>query len=131
MKMLVTDHEVDLVRLALAKEMHERSEVFQRLCRQGHVIVLQENDPVTIRCRVGDELFECERNCFPSIELMARVQLAVHAGLTCRGMAQAIRGPEIHTWWIDEVAAVTQQNIGQMITATVKTRPQRQKGLRP
>lgn len=84
MLMLIDDDPVSEVKMALAKEHHDRTSEFGRLCNIGHVKVVEDNDPINIRCRIEDEYFAEERTRFPSTLLMAKMQLAIAAGRSCR-----------------------------------------------
>lgn len=82
--MLIDDDPVSEAKMALAKEHHDRTSAFGRLCNEGHVKVVEDNDPINIRCRIEDEFFAEERSRFPSTLLMAKLQLAIAAGRSCR-----------------------------------------------
>ena len=68
------------LKLALAKEQHLRTSEFGRLCNLGHVRVVEDNNPALITVAIEDERFSDERAKFPSVRLMARLQLAIAAG---------------------------------------------------
>lgn len=144
------DAHVSDVRLALAKEHHDRLDVLQGLVGRGHVTIVQDENPATVTVQIDDELFSEPRDHFPTTVLMARLQLAVHAGksdlhrVMPDHQADAISYtagsiPDIiyHTYgdehignWIDRKRATTifpEATKRPRVTATVKLR----KGLRP
>lgn len=85
MRMIVTDDgPVHDVKLALAKEKHDRTVVINALFQAGHVQVMADDDPINIRIRIEDEFFAEPRDVFPTTNLIARVQLALQAGLSER-----------------------------------------------
>jgi hypothetical protein len=98
--MLVDDEPIPEVEIARAAEHHSRTTEFGRLCNEGHVRVLNDDDPLTIRCKVENEVFSCRRDIFPTTELMARLQLAIAAGLTCRKLPRT----EFHHHQVDAYA---------------------------
>lgn len=82
MKIIVTDDApVQDVKLALAKEYHDRQQVMRELIAYRRVHVVEDNDASTIRVRVGDQVFACPRETFPTTILIANVQLALYAGV--------------------------------------------------
>lgn len=82
MNLIVSSHDAHVsdVRLALAKEHHDRLNVLQGLVGRGHVTIVQDENPATVTVQIDDELFSEPRDHFPTTVLMARLQLAVHAG---------------------------------------------------
>lgn len=92
MRMLIGDDAtVQDVKLALAKEQHDRNAVFNQLVASGDVSVLMDMNPEIVRVRVDTEIFSDARKSFPSSQLMARVQLALHAGLSDKTASQKER----------------------------------------
>lgn len=158
MRLIITDDPVSDVKMALAKEHHDRTQKLRELVAAGHVTVLEDNDAVRVRLQIEDEVFGEERQCFPSTELMARLQLAVHAGRSERNnqtirdyhasdaMNYAALGKSYHQQlsrinpddpaffmpgdniWYEEAAKIPAK-----ITATVKAKAKAalRKGLRP
>lgn len=82
--MLVDDEPIPEVAMARALEQHERTSEFDRLCNLGHVRVVQDNCASHITVQIEDEHFTDIREEFPSVQLMARLQLAIAAGRSCR-----------------------------------------------
>lgn len=82
MNLIVSSHDAHVsdVRLALAKEHHDRLNILQGMVGQGHVTIVQDENPATVTVQIDDELFSEPRDHFPTTVLMARLQLAVHAG---------------------------------------------------
>lgn len=155
MQLVISDAPVQDVKMALAKEHHERTGVVGLLMNQGHVTILKDEDPAFIRLQIEDEIFKEERARFPTTTLIARLQLAIHAGksernverveVASRNMAKHAAlgmsyhmGDQMHgvpkgykSWeevapWAD--ALETGYNNVARITATVK---KFRKGLRP
>jgi hypothetical protein len=93
MKMIVIDDApVRDVKMALAKEHHDRTTVLHLLMQSGSVRVVQDCQPSTISVQIGDEVFTDQREAFPSTQLMARVQLALHAGQACKSQPDPSAG---------------------------------------
>lgn len=84
MKLVITDDPVSDVKMALAKEHHDRTMKLGELVAAGHVTVMEDCDAVRVRVKIEDEVFSEDRERFPTTELMARLQLAIHAGLSER-----------------------------------------------
>lgn len=78
------DTRVHDVKMARAKEHHERTTAMHALMQSGDVTVMEDMDPAIVRVRVDDEFFTDKRDAFPSTQLLARVQLAIHAGRSDR-----------------------------------------------
>ena len=131
------------LKLALAKEQHLRTSEFGLLCNLGHVRVVEDNNPARITVAIEDERFSDERTKFPSVQLMARLQLAIAAGRSEKNVLAGawhdqkiyggpdgggIRAGIAPCIW-DRWEAVSQgyANATSELTATVK----RPKGLRP
>lgn len=154
MRLIITDDPVSDVKIALAKEHFDREVKLGELVTAGHVTVLEDNDVVCVRVQIEDEVFTEERRRFPSTELMARLQLAVHAGRSERNnqtlrdyhasdaLSYAVAGSKYHQQlarihraddpafmpgdrlWYEEAAKIPAK-----LTATVKKALR--KGLRP
>lgn len=90
MKLVISDAEVSLVQMALAKEQHDRRGAFQNLQVQGHVKVVQTEKPAHITVQIEDEFIDDERARFPSPLLMAKLQLAVSAGRSCCNLPEDV-----------------------------------------
>lgn len=152
MRLIITDDPVSDVKMALAKEHHDRTIKLGELVTAGHVTVLEDNDAVRVRLQIEDEVFTEDRERFPSTELMARLQLAVHAGRTERNnqtlrdyhasdaLSYAVAGSKYHQQLAriqrsDDPAFMPGDRLwyyeeAAQITATVKPKVLR-KGLRP
>lgn len=153
--MLIDDEPIPEVEMALAQEQHNRTSEFGRLCNEGHVRVLLDCDPNYVRCEIEGEIFSELRENFPSIVLMARLQLAIASGRSCKNQPperdhavedmrqmwqRGNHGRQTDYVWKDEIdwarsEAISQgySNVakitkGRKVTATVKAR---QGGLRP
>lgn len=113
MQLVISDAPVQDVKMALAKEHHERTGVIGLLMNQGHIKVLPDEDPAFIRLQIEDEIFKEERARFPTTTLIARLQLAIHAGKSERNVER-----NSYTGWDD--ALETGYNNVAKITATVK-----------
>jgi hypothetical protein len=115
--MLIDDAPIPEVAMARAQEHHERTSTFGRLCNEGHVKVLLDCDPVSVRCEIEGEIFTEARDQFPSTVLMARLQLAIAAGQSCKNRppeldhavdamryawSHAYRGMTHDAVWLDE-----------------------------
>lgn len=112
--MLVDDAPIPEVAMARAAEHHARTTEFGRICNEGHVRVINDDDPLNIRCKVENEVFSCPRDVFPTTELMARLQLAIAAGLSCTKLPREefehqmdayrymIQGRKVDRVWVDE-----------------------------
>lgn len=81
MQMIIEDAPVRDVKMALAKEKHDRTLVIDKLVNSGRVRVMQDDDPVNVRLRIGEHYFSCLRSEFPSTVLVANLQLALRAGV--------------------------------------------------
>lgn len=86
MKLVISDHEVSDVQMALAREHHDRRGAFQNLQAQGHVRLVETADPARIHVQVEDEVLHDERARFPTTVLMAKLQLAIAAGRSCHNV---------------------------------------------
>lgn len=78
--------EVDIVKMALAREQHDRRGAFQNLQAHGHVRIATTEQPAHITVQIEDEFIDDDRERFPTTNLMARLQLAVAAGRSCRNL---------------------------------------------
>lgn len=121
--MTVSDNDDWLVqesRMAKAKAHHERTSLFGQWCTAGHITVMEDNDPVNIRLRIEDEFFAEPRDRFPSTTLIAKLQLAIYAGRSCKN--ENPFGPpnagSYHSRWAQALESAY-RNVAQ-ITATVK-----------
>jgi len=117
--MIVDDVPISEIRMARAKEHEARRDAFGKLVAVGHVKILLDCDPEVIRVQVEDEIFTDARTDFPSIVLMARLQLAIAAGQssqnsprdeydTVDAMRYAMHNHVALSYdqiWVDEVAA--------------------------
>lgn len=138
MKLIVTDDApVTDVKMALAKEHHDRMEVFQELCMRGVCSVIIDNHPMKISVQIGEEIFQEPRPVFPTTVLMARLQLAIHAGQSNLNHPYAdaptyIGAPfPVETWERNPHYDIY-AGLAKKITATVKgTATKVRKGLRP
>ena len=72
------------VKLALAKEQHDRRRTVDIWLMAGDAMLLGDCNPATITLQIEDEKFSCDREKFPTVEMVARMQLAIHAGQSCR-----------------------------------------------
>lgn len=148
MKLTVSDEPVRDVKMAQAKEAHDRTTVLGLLMNEGHVTVLNTDDPNFITLKIEDETFIETRKGFPTTVLMARLQLAIHAGKSSRNavvqvfedsandnLFQHFRPYEVRefahhkAWQQNETLAAGYDSVRE-ITATVKPKALR-KGLRP
>lgn len=145
--MLITDDPTtsdDIVKMARVAELEVRARTMHGWIDSGDVNIILDDDPLNIRIQVGTEVFADPRDQFPTIATLARVQLALHAGLTSkdngvgerwintyghdlRAQQAIFRGdralPPGPYAWYDEAAD---------FTATVtKAKKAKQKGLRP
>lgn len=77
------DH-VAMIKLALAKEHHDRASLIGLWTNQGNISILQTDDPGTITVRLDDEFFSEARDKFPTSTLIARLQLAIASGRSDR-----------------------------------------------
>lgn len=82
MRMVISDHPVQEALMAKAKDHHERATLVGTWFNKGHIIIRKEDQesPAFIALRMEDELFVDPRDRFPTVELIARIQLALHAG---------------------------------------------------
>lgn len=78
----------DMLAHALHMEQQERKARVMSYVHQGHVAIEYDNNPAHICVRIEDELLSDARERFPSITLMARVELAIAAGLSHRKVKQ-------------------------------------------
>lgn len=92
MKLVISDDEVGLVKMALAREHHDRMVAFQHMQGQGHVKVVTNEQPAHITVQIEDEYLDDERGRFPTTHLMARLQLAIAAGRSCRNLRKEDQG---------------------------------------
>lgn len=143
--MIITDWDQekdDIVRLALATALHERTGRIGAWCNKGVISVVEDNDPLNVRLRMEDVYFSEPRAVFPSIELIAKIALAINAGLddgqrprieSYKGADEISYGVAAHKHyeryasnrvWVDELEHAYHK-VAQ-ITAPVKRR-----GLRP
>lgn len=148
--MVTSDEPIRDVQMALAKEHHERTTEFGRLCNLGHVNVVEDNCATHITVEIEGEYFTDIREKFPTTQLMARLQLAIAAGrsenngsvFTIDKMEHMIKQlaayrdiypqPQwgnhrqfVHDeniWTRDEAVAQGYENVSK-ITATVKREP--------
>ncbi len=112
--MLIDDNPISEVKIALAKEHHDRTDVFSNLCRAGHVKVSADNNPAMISCENEGEIFTEERNHFPSTVLMARLQLAVAAGRSCTNTPSDTEHASVIQHQLDAYRyAICAQNMGK------------------
>lgn len=86
MKLVISDDEVSLVQMALAREHHDRKNSFRTLQDRGHVHVVNSEKPAHITVQIEDEFIDDDRERFPTTVLMARLQLAIAAGRSCRNL---------------------------------------------
>lgn len=77
---------VAIVQMALAREQHDRRGAFQNLQVHGHVRIATTEQPAHITVQIEDEFIDDDRERFPTTNLMARLQLAVAAGRSCRNL---------------------------------------------
>lgn len=134
----------DIQRMAAAAKAQQRRHTLQRWMSQGHVSIVNDDDPLNIRVQIEDEYFSGPRETFPTSELIAKLALALAAGQsdTKRNTLQDDMYAQMGAYaftssfrvsktreelgyaydqcWLDEAAP---------ITATVK--PRKQRGLRP
>lgn len=145
MKMLITDDPTtldDIVKMARVAEQEVRARTMHGWIDSGDVSIVLDDDPHNTSVRVGTEVFSDPRDQFPTIATLARVQLALHAGVTSRdeppdiyrrvayamhyGKSPMYRGyarPPGDYVWYEEAAD---------FTATVtKAKKAKQRGLRP
>lgn len=90
--MRVTDDDnvlEDIVLMAQAKERLDRTTLFGKWINEGHVTVLPEDNPYYITVQIEDERHREERGEFPSVALIAKLQLAIHAGRSDRNLHPA------------------------------------------
>lgn len=139
--MLVDDEPIPEVAMAQAMEHHARTSEFGRLCNLGHVRVMETCDPNFIHCEIEGEVFQDDRNSFPTTELMARLQLAIASGRSCKNDVKVESSHQLdayaygfmsETWTRDDAITQGYANMPKCyrkrVTATVKSR---QGGLRP
>lgn len=162
MKLLITtDDPVSDVKMALAKEHHNRAKQVEKLILAGHVSVVEDDNPAFIRVRIEDEFFQDERSRFPSTTMIARLQLAIQAGRSDRNrivheqIADHAAADSMHYtlgkygrsnwhagWLKEQTIAMGYDNAGDYVTlwdkadgvtAAVKAAPTKalRKGLRP
>lgn len=77
-------YDASLVAQALRVEHENRMNAFRNLQAQGHVTIMMDEQPDVIRVRIDEEYFTDSRADFPTSHLIARLQLAVHAGQSDR-----------------------------------------------
>lgn len=73
-------------RMAKAKAHHERTLLIGQWRNEGHITVIDDEsrDAAYVHLRIEDEVFADPRDRFPSVELIAKLQLAIHAGRSDR-----------------------------------------------
>jgi hypothetical protein len=138
-------HADEVVKRALDLEYKARKDAFATLQAQGHVTVMQDDDPLNIRVRVDEEYFAEPRTDWPSTLLMAKLQLSIAAGNSDRN-SPPYEGAYTGRWnsraimeehyplqksdavWYDEMNDFKLYERAA-VTATVK--PRKMKGLRP
>jgi len=84
MRLMIDDAPVKDVKVALAKEHHDREQTIRALMAKGRCSVVQDNCATHITVRVDTEHFTDIREKFPTTILMANIQLALAAGLDDR-----------------------------------------------
>jgi len=84
MRLMIDDAPVKDVKMALAKEHHDREQTIRALMAKGRCSVVQDNCATHITVRVDTEHFTDIREKFPTTILMANIQLALAAGLDDR-----------------------------------------------
>lgn len=89
MPLVIDDTPVQEARMAKAQVKHLRQRRMGAWLNEGTVRALDTEDPVAIHFMVGSEEFSDYRSQYPSEGLVARIQLAVHAGETSRGYTEA------------------------------------------
>lgn len=104
MPMIIADDDAPVrdVLMARAKEKHDRTAVIDKLINSGRVRVMQDDDPVNVRLRIGEHYFSCLRSEFPSTVLLANLQLALRAGV---GDDETTQTPPYHTGRIENYHA--------------------------
>lgn len=80
MPLLVSDRPIGDVEVARKKEHHARFKRISTLIAQGHIRVVDDNNADAISVQIEGEVFSSARMDFPTIELLARVELAIAAG---------------------------------------------------
>lgn len=90
MKLLITDAPAEDVQLARSKEQHVRHDLILQWEREGHLNFMIDNDPGVIRVQIGDEVFPCARDKFPTTTLVARLQLAIASGQSNRNKSPRV-----------------------------------------
>ena len=107
--MLMGDHlptDEALVDLVRRHERAQRMNTLQELVASGHVRLTTDGAPNNMIVRVGDEKFTEACTGFPSIGLMARVQIAVQlGGQSCRvdePYRPQVRGIDYDRAWLNE-----------------------------
>lgn len=75
---------VQFARMAKARAVQERASLVGTWCNRGEVAVVVDDNPAYISIRVGTETFHDVRERFPTEGMIARIQLALHAGHSCR-----------------------------------------------
>ena len=73
----------DIIRHAKAIEYQQRFERVMEWERYGHIRI-DHSHAMVIKVRCDDMVFEEPREVFPSVELIAKLALAVKSGLSCR-----------------------------------------------
>ncbi len=149
--MISDDGPVQDALMAKAKEAHDRTCMIGVLTNQGHIRVLEDNDPLNIRLVLEDEVFAEPRDVFPSAVLIARLQLAINAGrsernLTVQTIVDAadqmsrykyqyggIAGQGNHgrTYKLDARSLAMEQGYANVAKITAKVTRNVRKGLRP
>lgn len=84
MRLIITDDPVDDVKMAMAREKHDREQRISALVGSCHVSIMCDDDPVNVRLRIEDQFFSEPRERFPSIKMVADIELALAAGLSDR-----------------------------------------------
>ena len=101
MKMVISDDPVAEALMAKAKALHERATRIGKLFTAGHIVTLREDQtsPAFVAIRIEDEVIVDPRNAFPTVELMARIELALHAGRSHNKVTELVpRNTEIKSF---------------------------------
>lgn len=87
MKLIITDDApVNDVKMALAKERHDRQQKIYELFGEGHCSADMESGHPIVTVAIEGEVFREARDVFPTVGLMARLQLAINAGQSNRNL---------------------------------------------